>query len=207
VQNAHPDFGYQSKDDLLEAIGNGKLTVKQIIRKMRPKSDLEISDEEFESNQKFIEDARSKTGGIKLQGITDLMVHFGKCCNPIPGDEMVGFITRGRGITVHQSFCKSLPLLQEESDRLVPVEWNVGRKDYFNVRLKVTGLDRKGTLKDLTECISGLNINITSLDLKVVHGLATMMLIIQVRNLRQLDRVIRKASRTRGIDSIERVVR
>ena len=120
---------------------------------------------------------------------------------------MVGFITRGRGITVHQSSCKSLPLLQEESDRLVPVEWNVGRKDYFNVRLKVTGLDRKGTLKDLTECISGLNINITSLDLKVVHGLATMMLIIQVRNLRQLDRVIRKASRTKGIDSIERVVR
>jgi GTP pyrophosphokinase len=207
VQNAHSDFGYQAKDDLLEAIGNGKLTVKQIIRKMVPKSNLEISNEEFESNQKFIEDARSKTGGIKLQGITDLMVHFGKCCNPIPGDEMVGFITRGRGVTVHQSFCKSLPLLQEDSDRLVPVEWNVSRKDYFNVRLKVTGLDKKGTLKDLTECISGLNINITSLDLKVVHGLATIMLIIQVRNLRQLDRVIKKTSLIKGIDSIERVVR
>lgn len=207
VQNTHSDFGYQAKDDLLEAIGNGKLTVKQIIRKMVPKSNLEISNEEFESNQKFIEDARSKTGGIKLQGITDLMVHFGKCCNPIPGDEMVGFITRGRGVTVHQSFCKSLPLLQEDSDRLVPVEWNVSRKDYFNVRLKVTGLDKKGTLKDLTECISGLNINITSLDLKVVHGLATIMLIIQVRNLRQLDRVIKKTSLIKGIDSIERVVR
>ena len=123
VLNSPSDFGYQSKNDLLEAIGNGNLTVRQIIRKKRPKSDLDIPDEEFESNQKFIEDARSRTGGIKLQGITDLMVHFGKCCNPIPGDEMVGFITRGRGITVHQSFCKSLPLLQEESDRLVPVSY------------------------------------------------------------------------------------
>ncbi|MDP6685092.1 MAG: bifunctional (p)ppGpp synthetase/guanosine-3',5'-bis(diphosphate) 3'-pyrophosphohydrolase [Candidatus Marinimicrobia bacterium] len=207
VQKSHSDFGYKSKDDLMEAIGNGKITVKQIIRKMRPKNEIEVSDEEFESNRKFIEDARSKTGGIKLQGITDLMVHFGKCCNPIPGDEMVGFITRGRGITVHQSSCKSLPLLQEESDRLVPVEWNVGRKDFFNVRLKVTGVDRKGTLKELTECISGQNINITSLDLKVVHGLAKMMLIIQVRNLRQLDRIIKKASRLKGIDSIERVGR
>jgi GTP pyrophosphokinase len=174
---------------------------------MVPKSNLEISDEEFESNQKFIEDARSKTGGIKLQGITDLMVHFGKCCNPIPGDAMVGFITRGRGVTVHQSFCNSLPLLQEDSDRLVPVEWNVSRKDYFSVRLKVTGLDKKGKLKDLTECISGLNINITSLDLKVLHGLAIIMMIIQVRNLRQLDRVIKKASLIKVIDSIERVVR
>ena len=174
---------------------------------MRPKSVLEVSDEEFESNQKFIEDARSRTGGIKLQGITDLMVHFGKCCNPIPGDGMVGFITRGRGITVHQSSCKSLPLLQEESDRLVPVEWDVGRKDFFNVRLKITGVDQKGKLKELTECISGLNINITSLDLKVIHGLAKMMLIIQVRNLRQLDRVIKKVSHIKGIDSIERVGR
>ena len=207
VQNAHSDFGHKSKDDLMEAIGNGKITVKQIIRKMRPKSVLEVSDEEFESNQKFIEDARSKTGGIKLQGITDLMVHFGKCCNPIPGDGMVGFITRGRGITVHQSSCKSLPLLQEESDRLVPVEWDVGRKDFFNVRLKITGVDQKGKLKELTECISGLNINITSLDLKVIHGLAKMMLIIQVRNLRQLDRVIKKVSHIKGIDSIERVGR
>ena len=83
----------------------------------------------------------------------------------------------------------------------------MGRNDFFNVRLKVTGLDKKGTLKDLTECISGLNINITSLDLKVIHGLATMMLVIQVRNLRQLDRVIKKGSRIKGIDSIERVVR
>ncbi len=207
AKDAHTDFGYKSKDDLMEAIGNGKITVKQIIRKMKPKSVSEVSEEEFESNQKFIEDARSKSGGIKLQGITDLMVHFGKCCNPIPGDEMVGFITRGRGITVHQSSCKSLPLLQGESDRLVPVEWNVGRKDHFNVRLKVTGVDKKGTLKELTECISKLNINITSMDLKVVHGLAKMMLIIQVRNLRQLDRVIKKASFIKGIDSIERVGR
>ena len=120
---------------------------------------------------------------------------------------MVGFITRGRGITVHQSSCKSLPLLQEESDRLVPVEWDVGRKDFFNVRLKITGVDQKGKLKELTECISGLNINITSLDLKVIHGLAKMMFIIQVRNLRQLDRVIKKVSHIKGIDSIERVGR
>jgi len=207
INNSHSDFGFKTNDDLMEAIGNGKITVKQIIRKMNPPSLSTISDEEFESSDKFIEQARSKTAGIKLQGITDLMVHFGKCCNPIPGDEMIGFITRGRGITVHQSKCKSLPLLQKETDRLVPVEWDVKRNENFNVRLKVICADRKGGLKELTECISGQNVNITSLDLKVVHGLAKMILVIQVRNLRQLERVIKKASLIQGIDSIERVGR
>ncbi|GIS71763.1 MAG: hypothetical protein CM1200mP10_13400 [Candidatus Neomarinimicrobiota bacterium] len=83
------------------------------------------------------------------------MVTFGKCCNPIPGDEMIGFLTRGRGITVHHSSCKSLPLLNEESDRLMPVEWDVARSDIFNVRLKIESLDRKGMLKEITEVISG----------------------------------------------------
>ena len=191
----------------MEAIGNGKITVKNIIRKIQPKEIEVLNDKEFESNDKFIKDARAKTSGIKLQGITDLMVHFGKCCNPIPGDEMIGFITRGRGITVHQSSCKSLPLLQGESDRLVPVEWNVGRKEEFNVRLKITGIDRKGGLKDITECISGLNINITSLDLKIIHGIAKMILIIRVGNLRQLDRVIKKVSQIKSVDTVERMGR
>ena len=82
------------------------------------------------------------------------MVSFGKCCNPIPGDEMIGFITRGRGVTVHHSTCKSLPLLNKESDRLIPVEWDVGRSDIFNVRLKVESIDRKGMLREITEVIS-----------------------------------------------------
>jgi len=207
VNESHLEFGYKTKNDLLEAIGNGKITVKKIIRKLNPKTEVKSNDSEAKLNEKFIESARSKTKGIKLQGITDLMVHFGKCCDPIPGDEMVGFVTRGRGITVHQTSCKSLPLLQKESDRLVPVEWDVGRKEHFNVRLKVTGVDRKGTLKEMTECISGLNVNITSLDLKTMHGIAKMIIIIQVRNLRQLDRVIKKISTVRGVDMVERMGR
>ena len=141
---------------------------------------------------------------MRLEGISNVMTNFGKCCNPIPGDNMVGFITRGRGMTVHRVICSSLPLLNKESDRLIPVEWEVGRNDLFNVRLKITGQDRKGLVKDMTECISKLNVNMTSVDIKVKDAVAIAFLIIQVNNLKQLDRVIRFVSKIKNIDHIER---
>ena len=132
------------------------------------------------------------------------MVSFGKCCNPIPGDDMVGFVTRGRGITVHQSECKSLPLLNKESDRLVPVEWDVDRKDLFNVRLKIVGEDRKGIINDLTDVIKKSDLNIVSLESKVKDAMATTFFILQVNNTRQLDRIIKKMTKVDGVDFIER---
>ena len=92
----------------------------------------------------------------------------------------------------------------EESDRLVPVEWEVARNDIFNVRIKVVGQDRKGLLKDLTESISKLNINLTSVDIKVKEAVATAIFILQVNNLKQLDRVVRIMSKIKNIDSAER---
>jgi GTP pyrophosphokinase len=132
------------------------------------------------------------------------MVNFGKCCSPIPGDDMIGFITRGRGITVHQTSCKSLPLLSEDSDRLIPVEWDVSRKDLFAVQIKIVCEDRKGRLKEMTECIAGENINITSVDAKVKDGVGISLFVIKVNNLRQLDRLIRKLNKIDGIDYVER---
>ncbi|NOZ03080.1 MAG: bifunctional (p)ppGpp synthetase/guanosine-3',5'-bis(diphosphate) 3'-pyrophosphohydrolase [FCB group bacterium] len=204
IKESYELFGYNSPDSLLEAIGNGSLTVRDIFRKIRPAEEIMIEETEEESQKRFIDYARSSTRGIKLQGITNLMVSFGKCCNPIPGDEMIGFVTRGRGITVHRASCRSLPLLNEESDRLIPVEWDVRRRDVFNVRIKVVGEDRRGALKEMTECISSENLNISSVDLKVKDNIATAYFIIEVNNLRQLDRIIRKLTKIKGIDYVER---
>ena len=141
---------------------------------------------------------------MSVDGVSNAMLVFAKCCNPIPGDEMIGFITRGRGVTVHRSTCKSLPLLNEESDRLVPVEWDVGRSDIFNVRLKVESIDRKGMLREITEVISGSNINIASVDMKVKDALSTAFFIIQINNIKQLDRIINKVIKIPGVDNVER---
>lgn len=202
VKNNFSLFGYQSVDDFMEAIGNGTLTIRDVLRKI--KVDEPEQSENTEELPDFIDYARSSARGIKLQGISNIMVQFAKCCNPIPGDDMVGFVTRGRGITVHRADCRSLPLLAEDSDRLVPVEWDVARSDVFKVRIKVVGEDHKGKLKLMTESISSENINISSVDLKVRDNISTAYFIIEVRNSRQLDRIIKKLTRIKGIDYVER---
>ena len=203
IKAAYKKFGFGSTDQLMEAIGKGEISIRNILDKIAPQEE-QVEEPEASS---FFSFKRKESKSIKLEGISNIMANFGKCCNPIPGDDMLGFITRGRGITVHRSDCSSLPLLNKESDRLVPVEWEVSRKDFFNVQLKVVGEDRKGLLKDMTESISKLNINISSVDIKVKEAIATAILIIQVNNLKQLDRVIRIMSKVKSIDFVERAER
>ena len=204
IKESYEICGYNSTEALLGAIGNGSITVRNIVKKIRPLNENVLEEAKEESTENFIDFARSSAKGIKLQGIKNLMVNFGKCCSPIPGDDMIGFITRGRGITVHQTSCKSLPLLSGDSDRLIPVEWNVSRKDLFAVQIKIVCEDRKGRLKEITECIAGENINITSVDAKVKDGVGITLFVIKVNNLRQLDRVVRKLTKIDGIDYVER---
>ena len=200
-------FGYSDTGALLKAIGSGIITVRDMFRKLRPQEEEMDERTEEEESTRFFDFARSKSKGIILDGIDNLMVNFGKCCNPIPGDELIGFVTRGRGITVHQSTCKSLPLLSHESDRLIPVEWNVKSSDYFNVRLRVVSQDYKGALKDMSECISKQNVNIASVDIKVKESVAVAHFIVQVKNNRQLNRLMRKMTKLKNVDYVERAGR
>jgi len=200
VKNAYSKFGFGGDTDLIEALGKGEISVRNILDKLSPEK--ESLDEDDSS--RFFKFHRNESRNIKIEGISNIMANFGKCCNPIPGDDMVGFITRGRGVTVHRSECPSLSLLREESDRLLPVDWEVARKDSFNVRMKVIGQDRKGLVKDMTETISKLSINMTSVDIKVKDTVATAIFIIQVNNVKQLDRVVRQMSKVKNIDLVER---
>ncbi|HIC39465.1 MAG TPA: bifunctional (p)ppGpp synthetase/guanosine-3',5'-bis(diphosphate) 3'-pyrophosphohydrolase [Candidatus Marinimicrobia bacterium] len=204
IEQSYQKFGFNKIEQLLEAIGKGDLMIRDILQKINPEQEDALDQDTPEAETSFFNFARSKTKGIKLQGISNLMVSFGKCCNPIPGDEMIGFVTRGRGITVHKTDCSSLPLLNKESDRLIPVEWDVDKKDLFNVRLKVVGEDRKGLLNNLTDCINKFDINIVSVDSKVKDTLAIIYFIIQINNVRQLERIFRKMTKISGVDFIER---
>tara|TARA_B100000131_G_scaffold198491_1_gene190668 strand:- start:81 stop:1256 length:1176 start_codon:yes stop_codon:yes gene_type:complete len=202
-KNSYARFGYADTQSMLKAIGTGVLTVRDLFKKLKPKQDeLEIS--EIEDKPSFYNLNRGK---IVLDGIENLLVNFGKCCNPIPGDDLIGFVTRGRGVTVHQSSCKSLPILSNESDRLLPVHWNAKSSENFNVHLKVTGLDYKGWLKDVSECISKENVNITSVDIKAKDSIAQANIIVQVKNNRQLNRLVGKITNLKNIDYVERIGR
>ena len=110
-------------------------------------------------------------------------------------------------MTVHRSTCHSLPLVTQETDRLVPVDWNIPGDTTFNSKLKIVGMDYKGLLKNLSECIGDQNINISSVDIKVNGAIATAYFIVQIKNKRQLNRLIKKISYVKNVDNVERVGR
>ena len=202
-KNSYPKFGYADTNSMLKAIGTGILTVREIFKKLRPKEDkIEFNDKV--SIPPFYNFNRKE---VILDGIENLLVNFGKCCSPIPGDDLIGFVTRGRGVTVHQSSCKGLPLLKNDLDRLLPVQWNVKSSEKFSVELRITGLDYKGWLKDVSECISKENINISSVDIKAKDSIAEANIIVQIKNNRQLMRLMRKITKLKNIDHVERLGR
>ena len=130
------------------------------------------------------------------------MISFGKCCNPIPGDEITGYVTQGRGVTIHRVSCKNYPI--SSSNRLITVEWNISSKTSFMVRLKIEGEDRKDLAKDIIDCTSNLNMNISSVNMTVDSGLATCMIIVEVRDIKQLNRLQNKLKTINRIYKIER---
>ena len=203
---SYASFGYSDKDSYLSSIGHGKLTFREIHKKINPEQG-EQNESAYKKIGDAIENVLRPIDGILLDGINNLMIKYGKCCSPIPGDDVMGFVTRGRGLTVHRSKCHSLPLITKEEERLVPVDWNIPRNTTFNSRLKIIGVDYKGLLKDLSECIGGQNINITSVDIKVNGAVATAYFIVQINNKRQLDRLIKKLSNVKHVDNVERVGR
>ena len=203
---SYASFGYSDEDSFLSSIGHGKLTFREIHKKINPEQDNQ-SKSAYKKIGDAIENVLRPKDGIILDGINNLMIKYGKCCSPIPGDDVIGFVTRGRGLTVHRSKCHSLPLVTKEEERLVPVDWNIPRGATFNSRLKIIGVDYKGLLKDLSECIGGQNINITSVDIKVNGAVATAYFIVQIKNKRQLDRLIKRLSNVRHVDNVERVGR
>ena len=131
------------------------------------------------------------------------MFKFGRCCTPIPGDNIIGYLTKGQGVTVHRAECKSIDHLKSP-DRFVNVEWNISAKKTFIVRLKMIFEDRKNLLKDLTEATSTLNIYIKSIDMKAVDSVATCLLVVEISDKNQLDKLIRKLQQVQSIDHIER---
>ncbi|MFQ5676485.1 MAG: RelA/SpoT family protein, partial [bacterium] len=158
-------FSFQNSQQLLASIGRGATSIQTVVNRIVPESRSEVKDKSI--LQRFIKRARGSAKGVRVQGLDNLMINFGRCCQPVPGDSILGFITTGRGIVVHRSDCKNIINLLENPDRKIDVEWDVDRDKHFMVRLQLLGGDRKHFLRDVSESISQTDTNIVSIDMKV----------------------------------------
>ena len=195
-------FDNASEESIYIDLANGEKTVKDLVKKIEPKNELTEINEDESLTQKFIRKARGIAKGVTVGGISNTLINYGKCCNPIPGDEIVGYVTQGRGVTIHRASCSNYPL--SETNRLITVQWNLSDDSSYIVRLKIDGEDRKDLAKDIIECTSNLKMNISSINMTAESGLAKCNLIVEVRDVKQLNRLQNKLKTINRIYNIER---
>jgi GTP pyrophosphokinase len=196
------DLGFPGTDDLLASIGYGKTSVQQVIGKLAPGV---VHEAETEPRR---EKAPRKTeGAVRIRGVDDLLVRFAKCCSPVPGDSIVGFITRGRGLTVHARDCLSVAKNVLDRERIVAVEWEQGEPGKRPVRIAVyIGRDRPGLLAEITGAISSRQGNIVKAEVTVTEDRKGINhFVVEVEDLKQLQEIMQAIREVKDVINVERV--
>jgi GTP pyrophosphokinase len=197
------DLGFPGPDDLLAALGYGKASVHQLLNKLAPGATLDT-----------VERAKPAAGtrptadqGVKIRGVEDLLVRFAKCCNPLPGDAIVGFITRGRGLTVHARDCLTVVKNVLDKERIVAVEWEGSEPATRPVRIAVyIERDRPGLLAEITAAISSCHGNITKADITVTDDRKGLNhFVVEVEDLKQLQAILQAIREVKDVFNVERV--
>jgi GTP pyrophosphokinase len=204
------DSGFSSADELLASVGYGKTSVQQVLGKLAPAVVHEAERPAVPDGRPARSSRKSNGSAVRIRGVDDIMVRFAKCCGPVPGDGIVGFITRGRGLTVHGRDCLTVVRSVLDKERLVEVEWDGGADRApakRPVRIAVyIGRDRPGLLADITSAISSRHGNITKAEITVTDDRRGMNhFVIEVDDLRQLQGIMQAIREIKDVANVERV--
>jgi GTP pyrophosphokinase len=201
------EFSFQGVDDLIAAVGYGKVTANQIIGKILPQERLEQQREEQEEGRLkhlFKKITRGPKDALLIKGIDNVMVRYAGCCNPLPGDKVVGFITRGRGVTIHAADCQNA--MDDDPNRKVEVEWDSTKEYSYPVRIRIYSDDKKGLLAEISTSISSNEANITNARVDTTEEKkAVSTFEMEIRDLNHLKKVIKALEKIKGVDRVERL--
>jgi len=208
------DLGIRSLEEFHVGVGYGRFSIDQIIQKLIPKEDLEAfkaktkSEEEESFLKKAIKSATKKSearNAVIVEGVDDVLVRYARCCNPVPGESIVGFITRGRGVTIHQANCTRA--LDTDTERRIEVGWNKSLHAPVKraVRIRVFSNDDTGLLALMSQTITGCGVNIASANIRTTKDKKAIALFeVEVGNMEQLNRVMSALESKKGVISVER---
>lgn len=206
MATAMEELGYHASDDLMAAIGYGKLSIGQVVGRVVPEDLLkpEAPKQKGRIGQVLERIHKKPSSAIKIQGLDDIMVRYAKCCNPLPGDSVVGFITRGRGITVHSADCPGV--LQSDPERRIEVEWDLKKKSSHLVKVRVFCLDQKGILANISGEVSNCEANIISANVHTTDdSKAQIVFTIDLQDREHLDRITKALRKVKGVYRVERI--
>ena len=205
---AYKKQSIEKLDELYYQIGRGRLVAKTILERYfadgKEVDDTELI-QQINDAAKIKEEHRKKAKnrfGIIVDGLDNVDLRIGKCCHPVPGDPIVGYITKGSGITIHHAECHNATI----DGRIVPVEWDDEHSNSFNAKIKVTALDRKNVLGDIIQKLTVINANITELNALTSNDTIIINLSLSVRNIDQLVSVVNTIKRVKDVFSVERII-
>jgi GTP diphosphokinase / guanosine-3',5'-bis(diphosphate) 3'-diphosphatase len=196
------ELGLTGVNHLLASVGHGDVHVNQVIRILHP--ELETGEHAKQNVFERFVDRMRGTKGVRIQGVDGLMVRYAQCCQPVPGDPVVGYVTRGRGVSIHRGDCPNLLFLAHEPERRLDIDWQKAEGERFLVRLVLEGNDRRGLYADVASAVSATGTDIKSLELKSVDGKASGSVLVEVENLAHLQKIVKAARRVKGITDVSR---
>jgi GTP pyrophosphokinase len=196
------ELSQNSIEDLLASIGYGKVSAHMVANKLAPEKP-HIEPIPKKPTQKL---AKTSSGGMKISGMDNMMIHLSKCCNPVPGDKIIGFITRGRGVSVHTADCTNIGDLTFDKDRVVEVSWGDLQAVAHSVKISVRTEDKPGLLASVSSSISAAEANITHAEaITGAEQQATLNFTIEIKDVEHLNRIIKNIEAINGVIDVKRV--
>ncbi|WP_100331684.1 RelA/SpoT family protein [Bacillus xiapuensis] len=205
-------FNFSNEEDMYAAVGYNGITAVQVVNrlteKLRKIRDQEATVQEPVKELKPAKPSNKKNSGVRVKGIDNLLIRLSRCCNPVPGDEIVGYITKGRGVSVHRADCLNVSD-EESANRLIPVEWESGaanQKEYM-VEIEISGYDRQGLLNEVLQAVSESKTNISAVSGRSDRNkVAKIDMALYIHNVNHLHKVVEKIKQIPDIYSVRRIL-
>jgi GTP pyrophosphokinase len=203
LEQASQGLKFSDVNHLVVAIGQGDVSVADVLRQVHP--DLDLSEPPKPTRiERLVDRVRGTGKGIRIQGADGLLVRYAQCCQPVPGDEVSGYVTRGRGVSIHRSDCPNLLLLDDEPERRLDIDWQEIQGERFIVRLVVEATDRRALYADITAAVSSTGTDIRCLELRSRDARVTGAIEVEVENLPHLRKILRAIRRVKGVMDVTR---
>lgn len=213
LKNIANKLSLNTSDDLYAGLGYGSITISQVMSRLKEsyRDYYQIKDEKAFVESKIKEPATTKkdsgfTQGISVKGVDNIKVRFSKCCNPVPGDEIIGYITRGRGVSIHRKDCPNISFF-EGKERFIDVFWDTDEKAEYPAEIQIKGTDRPGLLTEITQRITEAELSLLSLNARTnKEKLAIINMTLEIKDIDQLRELMKKIKKLKGVIDVYRVI-
>ena len=207
-------YNFNSVEDIFASVGAGMLTANKVISKLKGEDELQNTEktnaeieEQIAKNEKHTKNKVQNSSGVSVKGLSNLMIRFAKCCNPVPGDEIVGYVTKGRGISVHRAVCSNFKhIVKVRNEKVVEVTWNSNSCECYEAEIEIKAEDTAGYLSDIMMVVSDLKVNLVALNAKTTkNNFAHINMKVKVTSLEKLRELMKKFRKIKGTRDVYRV--